>query len=108
MKVSEKGEINTSNVQLFLAFGERRCLEKVMPYEYLRSLYPNTNIIINSTAGEIYNDKVHTNTIIVTAVEFEKLTIKTTQLSIQNHLQSSQVGVKLTKHCGLRKPMNLL
>lgn len=98
LKILEKGDINTAKVQLVLAFGERTCLEDFQPYEHLRSLYPNAEIVINSTAGEIYHDKVCNQTIIATAVEFEKISIKTIQLPIQNHLQSSQVGQELAKN----------
>jgi hypothetical protein len=98
LKISEKGDINTANVQLVLAFGERKCLETIQPYEYLRSQYPNAEIVINSTAGEIYQDKVVSNSIIATAIEFEKIYIKTTQVSIENHLQSSKVGQELAQN----------
>ena len=98
LKVSNKGEINSANVQLVLVFGERKCLEEVKPYEYLRSLYPNAEIVINSTAGEIYNNSVYSDTIIVTAIEFEKTSIKTIQLPIQNHLQSSEIGFAIAEN----------
>ncbi|MEA5460779.1 FIST N-terminal domain-containing protein [Arcicella sp. LKC2W] len=98
LNASQQGDINTANVQLVLAFGERKCLEKVQPFDHLRALYPNAEIVINSTAGEIYQDKVYSDTITVTAIEFEKVVIKTTQVSIQNHLQSSEVGEKLAQN----------
>ncbi|PWK20103.1 hypothetical protein LV89_03913 [Arcicella aurantiaca] len=97
-KISEKGDLNTANVQLVLAFGERKYLEEMSPYEHLRSLYPNAEIVINSTAGEIYQDKLHDNSIIATAIEFEKISIKTSQVTIENHLQSSQVGEELAQN----------
>ena len=97
-KISEKGEVDTKKIQLVLAFGERKCLEAVKPYEYLRSIYTNAEIVISYTAGEIYHDKVYSNTIIVTAIEFDKVSIKTTQLSIENHLQSSKVGLALAQN----------
>jgi hypothetical protein len=84
--------------QLVLAFGERKCLEKVMPYEYIKGLYPNAEIVINSTSGEIYNDSVFTGTIIVTAIEFDKTKIKTTQIEIENHLQSGDAGFKVAEN----------
>lgn len=97
-KILDKGKVNTENIQLVIAFGERKCIEEIKPYHYLRSIYTNADIIISSTAGEIYDDKVHNNSIIVTAIEFKKISIKTTQLSIQNHVQSSKVGLELAQN----------
>jgi hypothetical protein len=87
-----------NKAQLVLAFGERKCLEKEMPYQFLREAYPNAEIIINSTSGEIYSDSVFSGTIIVTAIEFEKTQIRTTQLNIENHLESGAAGSKLAQN----------
>lgn len=98
INISETAGFDAPKAHLVLAFGERQCLEKLKPYEHIRTLYPNAEIVINSTSGEIYNDKVYNNTIIVTAIEFEKTSIKTTQVAIQNHLQSSNVGLQLAEN----------
>jgi hypothetical protein len=98
LSISETAGFNAQKAHLVLAFGERKCLEKLKPYEHIRTLYPNAEIVINSTSGEIYSDKVYNNTIIVTAIEFEKTSIKTTQVAIQNHLQSTNVGLELAQN----------
>lgn len=97
-KISDNDINNTNKIQLVLAFGERKCLEEVKPYEYIRSIYANAEIIISSTAGEIYRDKVYNNTIIVTAIQFDKISIKTTQLSIEDRFQSSKIGLELAQN----------
>jgi hypothetical protein len=97
VQVSESPTFSASNAQLVLVFGERMCLEDVRPYEYLRTLYPIADIVINSTSGEIYRDSVYSGTIISTAVEFEKTGVRTTKVDIENHFQSSEAGEKIAQ-----------
>lgn len=90
--ISETKEFNPLKANLVFAFGERICLERIQPYQHIRNLYPSADIVINSTSGEIFNDLVHSDTIIVTAVEFEKTIIRTTQIDIHHHLESVNAG----------------
>ncbi|WP_435353399.1 FIST signal transduction protein [Emticicia sp. SJ17W-69] len=93
--VSESENFNPLNAQLVLAFGERKCLELTQPYDYIKSLYPTAEIVINSTSGEIYGDSVHSGTIIVTAIEFEKTTVRAVEIPIENYLQSAKAGEEI-------------
>lgn len=95
--VSETPAFIASQAQLVLAFGERKCLEDIQPYEYLRNLFPSADIVINSTSGEIYQNTVHEGTIIVTAIEFDKTAIRTTKIDIENHFQSTDAGEKIAQ-----------
>lgn len=95
--VSETSGFSASNAQLVLVFGERTCLESTQPYQYLKELYPAANIVINSTSGEIYEDAAHDNSIVATAIEFEKTLVKTTEINIANHHESASVGEKIAK-----------
>lgn len=90
--ISQTKEFNPLKANLVLAFGERMCLEKNKPYQYLRNLFPLADIVISSTSGEIFDDLVHNGTIIATAVEFEKTIIRTTQIDIHHHLESKSAG----------------
>lgn len=90
--VTETENFNPLNAQLVLAFGERKCLELVQPYEYIKGLYPSAQIVINSTSGEIYGDSVHSGTIIVTAIEFDKTSVGTVEIQIDDYLQSAKAG----------------
>ncbi|MEA5137687.1 FIST signal transduction protein [Arcicella rigui] len=95
--VSETSGFSASNAQLVLVFGERTCLESIQPYQYLKELYPAANIVINSTSGEIYEDAAHDNSIVATAIEFEKTLVKTTEINIANHHESASVGEKIAE-----------
>jgi len=55
---------------LVLAFGSTSILENPPIYEQTRENYPNAAIVINSTAGEIYDLQVNDDTISHTAVCF--------------------------------------
>ncbi len=95
--VTETNEFSAQQAQLVLAFGERNLLHKPDLYNELREQYPAADIVINSTAGEIFDDKVSDSTIIVTAIEFEKTTIRTTQVDIKDHHESYEVGAQLAR-----------
>ena len=96
--ITQTKEFNPLKANLVLAFGDRKCLEKIEPYQYIRNLYPSADIVINSTSGEIFNDLVHNHTIIVTAIEFEKTIIRTTQVDIHHHLESGSAGEYMAKN----------
>ena len=96
--ISETKEFNPSKANLVFAFGERRCLESIQPYQHIKNLYPSADIVINSTSGEIFNDLVYNDSIIVTAVEFEKTTIRTIQIDIHHHLESMNAGEYVAKN----------
>ena len=97
LEISKNENFNAHNAQLVFVFGERKCLEIIEPYNHLSSLFPSAEIIINSTAGEIYQDKVNTETIIVTAIEFEKTSVRAVQVPIQSHLDSRMVGSQIAE-----------
>ncbi|GAB3933685.1 FIST signal transduction protein [Larkinella terrae] len=95
--ISETPGFLADNVQLVLAFGERFLLERFDLYDQLRARYPNADIVINSTSGEIYLDKVHDDSIIVTAIEFEKTAVRTVQIDISKHTESYKAGEKIAE-----------
>jgi len=93
--LNETPDFIASNAQLVLAFGERTCLESLDIYNYLRDKYPHAEIVINSTSGEIYGDAVYDNSIIVTAIQFERSRVRTIQFTIDDHQESGEVGHKI-------------
>lgn len=57
---------------LVIVFGNRFLLEKENIYQEIKEIFPTGNIVFGSTSGEIISDKVSENTIVLTAIEFEK------------------------------------
>jgi hypothetical protein len=84
-----------ANPQLVFAFGNREALSQPERFEELKKSYPSAHILIGSTAGEIFNDQVLDNTIVATAVAFEKTQLKTATQNIKECATSYEVGQKL-------------
>ncbi len=78
--------------QLVICFGERTLFEKNDVALFLKNKYPNAQIIINSTSGEIYNNSVHDNSIVATAVQFEKTDVIAVSANISNYNNSYELG----------------
>lgn len=95
--VSENPDFLAEKAQLVLAFGGRKLLETIDAYGYLREIYPNAQIVINSTSGEILADKVYDDTLVVTSVWFEKSMVRTVQFDISNHKDSGRVGEQVAQ-----------
>lgn len=98
IELSRQETFLNENANLILAFGERKLLESYNLYNSLKEKYPKAEIIINSTSGEIYEDCVHDDSIIVTAIQFEKTKVKTTKIDIANHSESFNAGETLAQN----------
>jgi len=81
-----------SEANLVLAFGERTFLEHTKPYSFLKNRYPNSTIVICSTSGQISNGGLVENSLVITALTFEKTLIKTSQSDIQLNSDVHSLG----------------
>jgi hypothetical protein len=70
--------------QLLFVFGNRELLEKSNITGDLAKQYPQAVFIGCSTAGEIVKESVKDNTIIVTAVIFEKTPLRTSKVTLKD------------------------
>jgi hypothetical protein len=75
-----------------LAFGSSLIFEDAAIYSTIRKNYPNADIIMNSTSGEIYDTQVNDDSISLTAVYFEKTKIKTAIAQIEDMENSCGAG----------------
>jgi len=92
--VSEAGLLTTVP-QLVLVFGGRAELQKQEHFDSLKSFYPDSHIILCSTAGEILGTRVYDDSLSVTAVQFSKSTIAFSQTTILQNNESEQKGKEL-------------
>jgi hypothetical protein len=90
-------ELNTEKCQLVLAFGSSECIVKQEICDHLKKTYPKADIVFASTAGEIINDSVYDNSVVVTAIELEKTAIKCVKTNINEHGSSFETGNYLIK-----------
>lgn len=79
---------------LVLAFGSPEVLSE-QEYNTIRKNYPEANILMSSTAGEIIDTEVCDNTISLTAICFEKTIVKTAVIDITDTINSFDAGQSL-------------
>src|SRR5215210_7469638 len=80
---------------LVIAFGSTEIINDPELYKSIQSAYPNADILMNSTAGEIYDTQVNDNTISLTAIQFDKTKTQTTVVQIGNQKNSFEAGCNL-------------
>jgi hypothetical protein len=93
--ISNRNDLKAENVMLVLAFAQRTLLEETLPYTNLRERYPNAEIVLCSSSGQISNDCNVENDIVVTAISFDKTTIKTSQTDILLDNNLDELGKKI-------------
>jgi len=90
---------------LVLVFGGRHQLSDGRRFEEIKEQYPNANILVGSTSGEILDTEVHDDTLVLTAIQFEKTTIEVAKLSqseIDDSFSGGEVLAKRLLKEGLR------
>ncbi|MBI2315001.1 FIST C-terminal domain-containing protein [Candidatus Daviesbacteria bacterium] len=98
---AQTGWINTiTNVlpaspQLVLVFGNSSLVSDSKYFDQIKSFYPDSHLLLCSTAGEIMNTTVSDNSLIVTAILLEKTSLKFGEANISTGEESQQAGGKL-------------
>jgi hypothetical protein len=83
---------NPSDYQLLMVFGERNLLTLPDILPQLSVLFPDAKIVSASTAGEVYNSKLHEETVICIAIHFEKTTFELATGNIRDFSNSFELG----------------
>ena len=99
---------DVASINIVLAFGSTLLLEDPAMYEYMRMSYPNADILMSSTAGEIYDTKVNDDTVSLTAICFEKTKIKTATVQIDDMRSSREAGNSLATSLDSENLKNVL
>lgn len=86
------------DADLVLAFGERTLIEDTKNLNFLQSEFPEAEVVMCSTAGEIIGDTVTDDTIVATAIEFDYSSVKIFKTRMKDHENSSQAGSWLASH----------
>jgi hypothetical protein len=96
---SPKNEsINEAAVQLVLGFGAKNLIAGPEIYNRLHKKYPLADIVLCSTSGEIFDDRIMENSVSVTAIEFEKSTVETAMVNIDDYGHNSyDAGLALVR-----------
>jgi hypothetical protein len=64
----------------------------------IKNKFPNAEIALCSSAGEIYDDDVLDDTISIVAIQFQSTTIKTSEINIEDFVSSYDAGLSLIKN----------
>ncbi|MEM9023644.1 MAG: FIST N-terminal domain-containing protein [Bacteroidota bacterium] len=84
-----------SEADLVIAFGNRLALEDRTRFQELYTFFPNAQIVIGSTSGEIQDTQVLDNSIVATAISFESTKLAVSHINIHEVDNSFQAGEQL-------------
>jgi len=87
-----KSSAISEKANFLLVFGGIDEVNKPERFNELREMYPNANIVMGSTAGEIIDDRVQDETITATAIWYEKTILKFTEINVRDHTDSYTCG----------------
>ncbi len=80
-----------------LIFGGYKYESDQRVFHTLRQNYPNAVIAGCSSSGEILDDQLYDDTLIISVVEFDHVCVKYASVDIQDYPDSYQAGLALTK-----------
>ncbi len=98
---AENGWKNLSDIdlvespELVLIFGSGEPLKNKTLFDEVRSWYPKSHIISASTAGEIIKTEVSDDTLVLTAIKFEKTKLQFAETDINQVEESEEAGKKI-------------
>lgn len=83
---------DAAKVQLAFVFGSGDLAGNQTYFNIIQAKFPNADIVSCSTAGEIISDEVFDDTLIITAIQFEKATIRCIKTSVNEQVDSFETG----------------
>lgn len=84
------------SANLVLVFGNREELESPDRFYEIKEFYPNADVMINSTSGEIYDINVNDSTIVLTAICFEQTELKFARIDTDLEKDSFKAGESIS------------
>ena len=91
-------QLDFNDAQLVLGFGSSALVSRQKSFDAIQSQFPNAQIALCSSAGEIYDITVLDNTISLVAIAFSSSSIQTIEISVDNFLNSYDAGISLIKN----------
>ena len=96
-----------NDYKLVLGFGKKEILANENDFNKIKTMFPNAEIALCSTAGEICNSETYDDTIVLTAISFSKTTFKTTMVNISSFKNSFEAGAKLIENLNNKELRNV-
>lgn len=97
-RTNASSNFDNNDSNLVLAFGSKSNMSNSAKIGELRSRYPNAHIVSCSTAGEISGMNVSDETIVSTAIAFDKTTIKPIVVNYNEFNSSEEVGAEIARN----------
>lgn len=91
--LSENGV--SDQAQLVLAFGGTSVLRQASRLDEIKAFFPHAHVVGCSTGGEILEDRVSDNSLVVTAVWFENSTLRFAETTLDDMEGSFDAGAQL-------------
>ncbi|ARK10865.1 FIST signal transduction protein [Fibrivirga algicola] len=88
--------LEDKEAQLVLGFGAKEILQEETLFTTIKAKFPNADIALCSTAGEIYQDTVQDNTLVAVAMSFTDTRIKTASVTITDYHTSFEAAKSLS------------
>lgn len=86
-----------ASADLVLAFGATGILDDPQAFDALRRLYPSACIVGCSTGGEILNDAVQDDSLVITAAAFQTSRVREAHVTIREGEGSHTTGARLAR-----------
>lgn len=86
-----------TRVNLVLCFASKLKLLDEHIYLNFKAKFPKAEIVMVSTSGEIYQESVLNNSIVVAALEFDKTSVQSTAVNIKDFRNTYEAAISLGK-----------
>jgi Uncharacterized conserved protein len=98
--VSDRNDENLDyhTAHLVLGFGTREIIEKDEFFLLVKRKFPNAEIALSSSSGEIFSNEVYDNAAVLTVIGFSTSHIRTSQIDITDFQSSYEAGKMLMEN----------
>jgi hypothetical protein len=90
--------MDDANANLVLTFSSKNHLQKSSTFHSIKTKFPNAEIVLCSTAGEILQENVHDDSVVVTALHFEKTKVASSIVNIDDFSTTEGAAISLAKN----------
>lgn len=88
---------DVSNTNLMVGFGSKEILNTSGLYDMFKSKFPSADIAFCSTAGEIYKQSVQDDSLVVSALQFDKTKTESHAVNIKDYGNTYAASIALSK-----------
>jgi hypothetical protein len=96
-------DLKFEEAQLVIGFGSSALVSQVESFKDIKKRFPNAEIAMCSSAGEIYENEVLDDSISLVAIQFQTTILKTSEINIQDFNSSYEAGKTLIMNLSQEK-----